>query len=78
MSKGSDSLMMVGIYWCVESVIIGDAVSFDQAEESWEALQHGSHYDFWENLVSQNYAKQKLRARAYDAYPRGRVVYFPG
>src|SRR3990170_6925084 len=32
---------------------------------------------FGNSLVSKNTAERSFKSRAYDAYPRGRVVYFP-
>lgn len=77
MVKGNNDELKVGIYWCVDSVIVGEAVSLSEAEPYGDALQHGSHYEFWESLSPENDAERKLKAHAYDAYPRGRMVYFP-
>lgn len=54
-----------------------DAVPEREAEPYGDALQHGGHYDLWESLVPKTATEKKLKARAYDAYPRGRVVFFP-
>lgn len=67
----------VGIFFFAEGKILVDAVPLEAAEPYGDALQHGGHYDFWESLVPKTATEKKLKARAYDAYPRGRVVSFP-
>ena len=67
----------VGIFFYVECEIITDAVPVESGEPYGEAVQHGGHYDHWDSLVPKNTAERKLKARAYDAYPRGRVIHFP-
>ena len=67
----------VGIFFFVDSKIIMDTVPVDKGEPYGDAVQHGGHYDFWKSLVPKTMAEKKFKARAYDAYPRGRVVYFP-
>ena len=67
----------VGIFWWVAGELVGDAVPLDQAEPYGEALQYGGHYEFWERLRPCNRAERRLRFRAYDAWPRGRAVFFP-
>lgn len=66
----------VGIFFIVDGESLVDAVPLEAAEAYGDALQHGGHYEFWESLVPKTATEKKLRARAYDAYPRGRVVYF--
>jgi hypothetical protein len=67
----------VGIYWSVDEVIVGAAVTLEMAEPYGDALQHGGHYEFWEKLHACTEAELKLKSHAYDFYPRGRVVCFP-
>lgn len=67
----------VGIYWCVDNVIVGDAVPVDAAEPYGEALQHGGHYEYWLRLKPSSPSELKLKEHAYDYYPRGRLVLFP-
>ncbi len=54
-----------------------DAVPANQGEAYGEAIQHGGHYEFWERLSPSNLTERKFKSTVYDAYPRGRVVYFP-
>ena len=67
----------VGIYWFIDNEVIKDAVPYKEGEPYGEAIQHGSHYEFWEALQPTTEIERKLKSRAYDAYPRGRVVFFP-
>jgi hypothetical protein len=67
----------VGIFFIVDGAIIEDKCPIDVAEDYGAALQYGGHYEYWEALVSSTLSERKFKARAYDAYPRGRVVYFP-
>ena len=67
----------VGIFWSVNGVIIGDAVEPEAAETYGEALQHGGHYEYWDNLVPTTGQERKFKSHAYDFYPRGRMVLFP-
>ncbi len=69
--------LKIGIYWYVDDVIVGDAVTANYAEPYGDALQHGGHYEFWEQLKPGIDAERKLKSHAYDYYPRGRLVYFP-
>lgn len=52
------------------------AVPFERGESYGNAVQYGGHYEFWENLRPKTSLERKFKSRAYDAYPRGRVVYF--
>ena len=67
----------VGIFFFIGEQILIDAVSVEHGERYADALQHGGHYEFWERLVPKDIAERSFKSRAYDAYPRGRVVYFP-
>lgn len=67
----------VGIFWAVDGVIVGEAVTLADAEEYGDALQHGGHYEFWENLKAATEAERAFKSHAYDYYPRGRMVCFP-
>ncbi len=66
----------VGIFFFINGEILMDAVSLKHGEPYGEALQHGSHYEYWESLVPKNNIERKFKARAYDAFPRGRVLFF--
>lgn len=67
----------VGIFFFVGDQILIDAVPVEQGERYGDAVQHGGHYEFWERLVPNGIAERSFKSRPYDAYPRGRVVYFP-
>ena len=67
----------VGIFWCVDNVIVGDAVPEEKAEPYGDAVQHGAHYEFWQALTPKTESEKKLKSHAYDYYPRGRMVLFP-
>lgn len=67
----------VGIFFFVGGEILMDAVPVDDGEPYGYAIQHGSHYGFWESLAPKTQGERSLKARAYDAFPRGRVVFFP-
>jgi hypothetical protein len=71
------STSKVGIFWVVDGVIVGDAVSLPAAGVYGDALQDGGHYEFWEKLKAGTEVERKFKAHAYDYYPRGRMVYFP-
>ena len=66
----------VGIFWFVDSVIIGDAVPQEEAEPYGDALQYSGHDEFWEHLTSTTVQERKFKSHAYDYYPRGRMVLF--
>ena len=67
----------VGIYWFIDNEVIKDSVLYKEGESHGEAIQHGSHYDFWQALQPTTEIEKKLKSRPYDAYPRGRIVFFP-
>ena len=69
--------MKVGIFFIVSGRLVMDAVPTSEGEPYGKAIQYGGHYDFWEKLVPKSPEEKKLKARAYDAYPRGRVIFFP-
>jgi hypothetical protein len=68
---------MVGIFFFVDDEIIIDSVPVEDGEPYGEAIQYGGHYEFWEMLAPRTLSERRFKARAYDAYPRGRVVFFP-
>lgn len=68
---------MVGIFYFVEKEFLVDAVTLKEAEPYGRALQHGGHYQLWESCLPRTGAEKIFKQRAYDAYPRGRVVFFP-
>lgn len=67
----------VGIFFYVDDEIIMDAVAIEHGEPYGAAIQHGGHYEFWERLVPKTLPERKFKSRSYDAYPRGRMVFFP-
>ena len=71
-----DSIPKVGIFYFINDGILFDAVPAVNGEPYGEAVQHGSHYEFWDSLGPKTSTEKKFKSRVYDAYPRGRVVYF--
>ena len=71
------SIPKVGIFFVVENHLVIDAVPVDQGEPYGKTIGHGSHYALWDSLVPRTPREHRFKARAYDASPRGRVVYFP-
>lgn len=69
------SLAKIGIFFVVNQQILADTIPVRQGEQYGNAICHGGHYDFWETLIAQTPTEAAFKARAYDAYPRGRVVY---
>ena len=66
----------VGIFFVVDNQLLMDAVPVENGEPYGDTMGYGSHYEFWETMTPSNVIEKKFKARAYDAYPRGRVVYF--
>lgn len=66
----------VGIFFFINSYILIDAVTLAQAERYGNTLGYGGHYEYWDNLQANNVEQKLFKARAYDAFARGRVVYF--
>lgn len=67
---------LIGIFFVVEKDILMEAVPLSEGEKTVISIDHkGSHYDYWESLVPKTAAEKKFKARAYDAYPRGRVLF---
>ena len=67
----------VGIFFFIGATILSDSVAVEKGEKYGAAIQYGEHYNFWEAVKPATLAERKFKARAYDAFPRGRVVYFP-
>jgi len=79
----------VGILWGISDggrmTLLADKTPIDQAESYGDSITHGTgHAEFWEELSRQGAAGLAARnlptAPAwypYEAYPRGRVVYWP-
>ena len=66
----------VGIFFVVKNDVIFDALALQQGERCDNFIEHGGHYEFWDKLIPRNAIEETFKDRAYDAYPRGRVVYF--
>lgn len=66
----------VGIFFVINQQLLIDAVPLVQAEQYGNTLGYGGHYDYWENLQAVSTEEKLFKAKAYDAFPRGRVVYF--
>jgi len=66
----------IGIYFFVGKDILLQAVPLSQGEKTEVSIDHkGSHYDFWDRLDPKTAAEKKFKARSYDAFPRGRVLF---
>ena len=74
---GAGSSTKVGIFWSVGGGFVVDAVDLPAAEPYGDTLQHGGHFDYWQNLIPATVMERKFKSHAYDYYPRGRVVFFP-
>jgi hypothetical protein len=66
----------VGIFFVINQHLLIDAAPLAQAEHYGNTLGYGGHYEYWENLQAVSTEEKLFKARAYDAFPRGRVVYF--
>jgi hypothetical protein len=69
-------LPRVGIFFVVDNQVIVDAVPVEDGEPYDDSIGHGGHYEFWTLLKPRTLIERKFKERAYDAYPRGRVVFF--
>ncbi|BCG47941.1 hypothetical protein GEOBRER4_n2794 [Citrifermentans bremense] len=67
----------VGVFFVVQGRVILDTVSVAQGEPYGEAIEHGGHHDFHEQLTPSTPNERIFKVRPYDYFPRGRVVYFP-
>src|SRR5689334_5528113 len=74
--EGAVGVPKVGIFFVVDDQLLLDMVPVEQGDPYGDTIGHGSHYEFWDILVPRNGVEKRFKARAYDAYPRGRVVYF--
>jgi len=67
---------LVGIYFFVGMDILIEAGPLSLGEKTEISIDHkGSHHDFWESLTPNSAAEKKFKSRAYDAFPRGRVLF---
>ena len=66
----------VGIFWIIDEEMVLDAVMAADAEPYGNAMQYGGHYEFWDKLIPKTKTDRFLKAKPYEFYPRGRVVYF--
>jgi hypothetical protein len=73
----------VGIFWCVNDVLVIDRSTLDEAEPYGDCLGHAAgHYDRWEEwqalgaaqLNAAGYPAEIVHTE-YDQWPRGRIVY---
>jgi hypothetical protein len=69
--------MKVGIFFYVAGKLITAAVPLENGEPYADSIGFGSHYEFWTTCMPKNPTEVMFKNRAYDAFPRGRVVYFP-
>jgi hypothetical protein len=66
----------VGIFFLVDDQLLLDAVPLEHGDPYGDTIGHGSHYEFWDAFIPRTELERRFKTRAYDAYPRGRVVYF--
>lgn len=66
---------MVGIFFKVGEELLVDAVPFEKGEPHGKAIQHGDHYEYWKTLVPSSRAERIFKSKAYDSFPRGRVIF---
>ncbi len=73
----------VGIFWCVNGVLVVDWTALEAAEPYGDCLTHAAgHYERWQawqslgvaGLVAAGYPACILSSE-YDEWPRGRIVY---
>jgi hypothetical protein len=67
----------VGVFWCIDDIIVGDSVEIDKADRNGDQLQYGSHPEYWERLVPKTEIERKLKMHPYNHYPLGFVIFFP-
>ena len=71
----------VGIFWIIDTErgedIIHDAVLVSQGEKYGDAIQYSGHYEFWESLTPRSLSEIMFKSSTYDAFSRGRIVFFP-
>lgn len=73
----------VGIFWYVNSYLVVDRSTLEQAERYGDCLTHAAgHYEKWlewQGLGQQGFSRAGLPASIayseYDDWPRGRIVY---
>jgi hypothetical protein len=70
------SVSKVGIFFVVDDHLLADAVLLEHGDPYGDTIGYGSHYDFWDSLTPKSGIERRFKARAYDAYPRVRVVHF--
>jgi len=72
---------MVGIFWFIEmgkdDDFVYDAVPISQGEKYDDAIAYGEHYSFWKKHLPKTCTEVIFKDNAYDAYPRGRIVFLP-
>lgn len=72
-----NNLKSVGIFFIVDSSILSDRVSLENAEPYGDALTHGGHYEYHDTFKATLPLEYRFKKHDYDYYARGRVVYFP-
>jgi hypothetical protein len=72
----SAGVAQVGIFFLVDDQFLFDAVPLERGDPYGDTVGHGGHYEFWDLFGPRTELERRFKARAYDAYPRGRVVYF--
>lgn len=67
----------IGIFFLINNKLLVDTVNLAQAKPYDQYLEHGGHYDYWLHLRPTTTTEYLFKSRAYDAFPRGRVVFMP-
>jgi hypothetical protein len=73
----------VGIFWCVDGVLVIDWTALDAAESYGDCLTHAAgHYERWETWRALGAARlaaagypARISSSEYDDWPRGRIVF---
>lgn len=65
----------IGIFFVIDGVVLRDSVTVENGQPYGDHIEHGGHYDFWQEFAPATVAESAFKAHAYDYYPRGRVVF---
>lgn len=64
----------VGVFYYIHGDVYADSSSIRNADQYGGFVNYGSHYDFWEDELT-DYILPGERSHDYAYYPRGRVVF---
>ncbi|MFT8679219.1 hypothetical protein [Gluconacetobacter sp.] len=72
----------IGIFWVISengcSRFLVDRLPVSQGERYGDAITWGGHYEFWEQIQSENQNRSLSKVpqwSEYEEWPRGRVIY---